>query len=455
MILAWRLLLLSQALLSRQVQSSRRAATVNHRSGSRKRRAWSVAALLSALAMPAAGTGLAPVGAVMPFAMELSRSRLDRISDFFTHEVAAGKIPGAIVSIQRHGRPVYSRTFGVRDIATGAPMTSDTIFRLYSMSKPITAVAAMTLVEEGKLSLSDPLSKYIPAFADVKVGVESTGADGKPRLDLVPLERPIVIQDLLRHSSGLVYDYVVFGLIKQVYVDADILAGDFDNAELAQRIAKLPLAYQPGTIWAYGYSFDILSRVIEVVSGQSLQQFEQQRLFGPLGMTGTGFYVTDPAQQGLVAEPLPSDPVRENPRIRRRWESGGTGMVSTTADLTRFFQMLLNGGALDGRRYLSPKTVDLMLSDNIGPAGVKPWLYYYPGAGFRFGLGFAVRTEPGISPWPGSAGQVDWGGAAGTYFWIDRQEDMLVLLMVQTPTERGRIEAALKNMVYGAFENGR
>jgi CubicO group peptidase (beta-lactamase class C family) len=411
--------------------------------------AWRIAALGSALAMLTAGAA----SAQHPTELKLSPARLERIDDFFSHEVAARKIPGAIVLIQRHGRPVFSRTFGVRDVTTQAPMTSDTIFRLYSMSKPITAVAAMTLVEEGKLALSDPLSKYIPAFADVKVGVERTGEDGKPRLDLVAPERPILIQDLLRHSSGIVYTYVVFGLIKQLYIDADILAGDFDNAELAQRIAKLPLAYQPGTTWAYGYSFDILSRVIEVVSGRSLAQFEQERLFGPLGMTGTGFYVTKADQQGLVAEPLPSDPVRENPRIPKRWESGGTGMVSTSADLGRFFQMLLNGGALDGKRYLSPKTVDLMLADSIGPAaGVKPWLYYYPGAGFGFGLGFAVRTDAGLSPWPGSVGQVDWGGAAGTYFWIDRQEDMLVLLMVQTPTERGRIEAALRNLVYGAFE---
>jgi CubicO group peptidase (beta-lactamase class C family) len=432
----------------------RQAATANRHSGSRKRRAWAVVALLSALAMPVAGSGL-PAAAKPRPALELSRAGLARISDFFTHEVAVGKIPGAIVSIRRHGRPVYFKTFGVRDVATKAPMTSDTIFRLYSMSKPITAVAAMMLVEEGKLSLSDPLSKYIPAFADVKVGVERTGEDGKPQLDLVPPQRPIIIQDLLRHSSGIVYDYLAFGLIKQNLIDANILGGDFDNAELAQRIAKLPLAYQPGTTWAYGYSFDILSRVIEVVSGQTLQQFEQQRLFGPLGMTGTGFYVTDPAQQRLLAEPLPGDPVPTDPRIRKRWESGGAGMVSTSADLNRFFQMLLNGGTLGGKRYLSPKTVDLMLADSVLAAGVRPWLYYYPGAGFGFGLGFAVRTEAGVSPWPGSVGQADWGGGAGTDFWLDRQEDMLVLLMVQTPTQRGRIEAALENMVYGAFEEKR
>jgi CubicO group peptidase (beta-lactamase class C family) len=432
-------------ILAGRWRPSRQAATVRRRS--RRWRLWCVAAV----ALPVAGTALAATR--IPSAAGFSAERLERISDFFRHEIADGRIPGAIVSIQRHGRPVYFKTFGVRDVATKAPMTPDTIFRLYSMSKPITAVAAMMLVEEGKLSLSDPLSKYIPAFADVKVGVEATGADGKPRLDLVAPQRPILIQDLLRHSSGIVYDYVVFGLIKQNHIDANILAGDFDNAELADRIARLPLAYQPGTTWAYGYSFDILARVIEVVSGQSLRQFEQQRLFDPLGMTGTGFYVTKPAQQGLVAEPLPSDPIRENPRIQKRWESGGTGMVSTAADLTRFFQMLLNGGKLDGQRYLSPKTVDLMLADSIGPeAGVRPWLYYYPGAGFGFGLGFAVRTDAGVSPWAGSAGQADWGGAAGTYFWIDRQEDMLVLLMIQSPTQRGRIESALKNMVYGAFE---
>lgn len=414
--------------------------------------AWSVAARVSVLGMLAASTGFATAVAETRPVMELSRPGLDRITDFFNNEIAAGKIPGAVVLIQRHGRPVFFKSLGVRDVATGAPMTADTIFRLYSMSKPITAVAAMMLVEEGKLALTDPLSKYIPAFADAKVGVEHTGEDGKPRLDLVPLERPITIQDLLRHSSGIVYDYVVFGLIKQNQIDANILAGDFDNAELAQRIAKLPLAYQPGTTWAYGYSYDVLARVIEVVSGQSLQTFEQQRLFDPLGMTGTEFYVTRRGQQRLVAEPLPSDPVPTNPRIRERWQSGGAGMVSTTADLARFFQMLLNGGTLDGKRYLSPKTIDLMLADSIGPkAGVKPWLYYYPGAGFGFGLGFAVRTEAGVSPWPGPVGLVDWGGAAGTYFWLDREEDMLVLLMVQTPTQRGRIEAALKNMVYGAF----
>ena len=385
--------------------------------------------------------------------LKLSPAGLSRIDAYFNHEVATGQIPGAVVLIQRHGRPVYSRLFGARDVATKAPMSKDAIFRLYSVSKPITAVAVMTLVEEGKLSLTDPLSKYIPAFADVKVGVERDGADGKPGLDLVAPTRPITIQDLLRHSSGLAYDYIVYGLLKQRYLDAHILAGDFDNAELAERLAKLPLAYQPGTTWAYGFSYDVLGRVIEVITGQTLEQFEQARLLGPLRMTNTGFYLTDPKRQALLAQPLPSEQDYYDPRVLKRWQSGGAGMVSSAADLARFFQMLLNGGTLDGRRYLSRKTIELMFADNIGPAaGVTPWAFYYPGAGFGYGLGFGVRTEAGVSPWAGSVGLVDWGGGAGVYFWIDRQEDMLVLLMIQSPSQRGRIQSAFRGLVYGAFE---
>jgi CubicO group peptidase (beta-lactamase class C family) len=231
-----------------------------------------------------------------------------------------------------------------------------------------------------------------------------------------------------------------------------VLEGDFDNAELAERLAKLPLAYQPGTTWAYGFSYDMLGRVIEVITGQTLEQFEQQRLFGPLGMTNTGFYLDDAARQARLAQPLPGEPNYYDPRVRKRWQSGGAGMVSSTADLARFFQMLLNGGELDGRRYLSRKTIEMMLANNIGPAaGVKPWAFYYPGAGFGYGYGFGVRTEAGVSPWPGSVGLADWSGGGGTYFWIDRQEDMLVLLMIATPTQRGRIQSSFRSLVYGAF----
>ena len=384
---------------------------------------------------------------------------LARIDAYIKNEIAGNKIPGAIMMIQRNGKTAYFNSFGVRDPGTKEPMTPDTIFRIYSMSKPITTVAAMMLVEEGKLQLEDPLSKYIPAFADVKVGVEKKGEDGAMGLDMVPVKRPITIQDLMRHTSGLTYGFFGEGLVKKAYVDAQLTAGDVDNAEFTERVAKLPLAYQPGTTWDYSQSTDILGRVIEVVSGKSLYQFEKERLLDPLGMKDTAFYVTDPAKRSLVAEPFPNDrtignnSVMNDPRVAQKWESGGGGMVSTIGDYARFAQMVLNGGTLDGRRYLSPKTIAYMGSNHIGTgSGVVPGPYYLPGPGFGFGLGFAVRTEAGVSFAEGSVGEMNWSGAGGTTFWVDPQEDMFVVFMAQTVSQRGRIRVALKNVVYGAFD---
>jgi CubicO group peptidase (beta-lactamase class C family) len=388
-----------------------------------------------------------------------SAAGLARIDAYIKNEIADNKIPGAIMMIQRNGKTAYYRSFGVRDPGTKEPMTPNTIFRIYSMSKPITTVAAMMLVEEGKLQLDEPLSKYIPAFADVKVGVEKKGEDGKMGLDLVAPKRPITIQDLMRHTSGLTYGFFGEGVVKKAYVDANLLDGDVDNAEFADRLAKLPLAYQPGTTWDYSQSVDILGRVIEVVSGKSLYQFEKERLLDPLGMKDTAFYVTDPAKKSLVAEPFPNDrkigagAEMNDPRVPRKYESGGGGMVSTIGDYARFTQMVLNGGTLDGKRYLSPKTVAYMGSNHIGPAaGVVPGPYYLPGAGFGFGLGFAVRTEAGVSPIEGSVGEMNWSGAGGTTFWVDPKENMFVVFMAQTVSQRGRIRVALKNLVYGAFD---
>src|SRR4051812_29088706 len=361
--------------------------------------------------------------------------------------------------IQRNEKTAYFSTLGVRDPATNEKMTANTIFRIYSMSKPITTAAAMMLVEEGKLQLEDPLSKYIPAFANVKVGVEKKGEDGVLGLDLVAPKKPITIQDLMRHTSGLTYGFFGEGAVKKAYVESQLTAEDPDNAEFAERIAKLPLAYQPGTTWDYSQSTDILGRVIEVVTGKSLYQFEKERLLDPLGMKDTTFYVTDPAKMSLVAEPFPNDrtignnSVMGDPRVARKWESGGGGMVSTINDYCRFAQMILNGGALDGRRYLSPKTIAYMGSNHIGLAsGVTPGPLYLPGPGFGFGLGFAVRTEAGVSPIEGSIGEMNWSGAGGTTFWIDPKEDMFVIFMAQTVSQRARIRIALKNVVYGAFE---
>jgi CubicO group peptidase (beta-lactamase class C family) len=382
---------------------------------------------------------------------------LARIDAYLKNEIAENKIPGAIMMIQRNGETAYFGSFGVRDPSTKEPMTPNTIFRIYSMSKPITTVVAMMLVEEGKLQLDDPLSKYIPAFAKVKVGVENKGKDATATLDTVPASRPITIQDLMRHTSGITYGFFGEGLVKKAYVDAHIFAGDIDNAEFAERIAKLPLAYQPGTTWDYSHSVDILGRVIEVISGKSLYQFEKERLLDPLGMRDRAFYVTDPAKKSLVAEPFSNDRTIEmnDPRVARKWEPGGQGMVSTIGDYARFAQMLLSGGTLDSRRYLSPKTIAYMGSNHIGPgSGVVPGPYYLPGPGFGFGLGFAVRTEAGVSPAEGSVGEMNWSGAGGTTFWVDPKENMFVVFMTQTlsPRERARLRVALKNIVYGAFD---
>jgi CubicO group peptidase (beta-lactamase class C family) len=386
-----------------------------------------------------------------------SRAKLERVGDYIRNEIATGKIPGAIMLIQQHGRPVYFENFGVRDVATQLPMTADTIFRLYSMSKPVTSVAAMMLVEDGKLALDDPVSKYIPDFADVKVGVEMPNENGK--LALEPASRPITIEDLLRHTSGLTYGFYGDGAVRKLYDNSGLFDGDFDNAAFAERIAKLPLAEQPGTRWDYGHSTDVLGRLIEVISGQTLFQFEKQRLLGPLGMTDTAFYVADAAQRPRIAEPMPDDrfayPVAgiKDPILPRRWESGGAGMVGTIGDYARFAQMLLNGGTLDGRRYLKSETIALMTSDHIGPeTKIARNYFYFPGDSSGFGLGFAVRTAvPANTSWP--LGEYRWDGIGGTFFFIDPKDDMFVIFMVQTPSQRGRIQLALKKLIYEALGN--
>src|SRR3954453_6564851 len=326
----------------------------------------------------AAGTFDIPPGA------HFNPQKLARIGDFFRNEIATGQIPGAIVLIQQHGKPVYYEKFGVRDVATKQPMTDDTIFTVFSMSKAVTSVAAMMLIDEGKLKLTDPLEKYIPAFATAKVGVEMKAENGEKKLELEPLKRPITILDLMRHTSGITYGFYGDSLVRKAYADALIYGGDFDNAEFAERIAKLPLAEQPGTLWDYGHSTDVLGRVVEIVSGKSLLQLEKERLLDPLGMKDTGFYVTEPASVARLAAPLPADSdyrVGNDFSARRmmRWESGGGGMVSTIKDFARFSQMLLNGGSLDGRQYLSPQAFAEMAKDHVGSgSGVERDFFYFP-----------------------------------------------------------------------------
>jgi CubicO group peptidase (beta-lactamase class C family) len=418
-----------------------------------------ISSALLAIAMIA--SAFAEGGFDIPAGAHFNQEKLQRIGEFLRGEIAGGKIPGAILLIQQHGKPVYHEFFGVRDVATKLPMTDDTIFRLYSMSKPITSVAAMMLVDEGKLRLDDPVAKYIPSFGGVKVGVERKDDSGEKVLELVPVSRPITILDLLTHTSGIVYGFYGDGMVRRLYDKAKIYDGDFDNAEFAERIARLPLAVQPGTTWDYGHSTDIIGRVIEIVSGKSLFHFEQDNLLGPLGMTNTSFFVADPAKFNMIAQPMPDDSdfktgFEHNPAVARRWESGGGGMLSTLADYARFSQMLLNGGSLDGKQYLSPKAFELMASDHVGPGtGISHAVFYFPGEGFGYGFGIAVRTGPGKTtpPPPGSLGELKWDGASGCYFVIDRRQDMFFVLMEQTPSERGRIQATVKKLIYEAMEN--
>src|SRR5439155_15627138 len=303
-------------------------------------------------------------------------------------------IPGAIVLIQHHGQPVYFKCFGKRDVEKGTPMTADAVFPIHSVTKTITGVGAMMLVDRGKISLDDPVSKYIPSFAGMKVGVERKDDTGRPVLDLAPLRRPINIEDLLLHTSGITYGFYGEGLVKAAY--DGIYLGDFDNAEFVERLAKLPLAEQPRTLWDYGHSIDVLGRVIEVVSGQSLYQFEKTHLLDPLGMVTTKFFLTDPAERARYAQPLAKDRhVERNSLDVTRWESGGGGMVSTISDFARYGQMLLNSGTLDGKTYLSPAIFAAMTTDHIGPgSGVARNYFYFPGDGFGFGYGFGIRTDP-------------------------------------------------------------
>ena len=395
------------------------------------------------------------LSSVKPEQVGLSSEQLGRLVTTLRVDAEKGQIPGAVLLIARQGKIALFESVGILDPATKAPMTKDAIFRIYSMSKPITSVAIMMLVEEGKLALGDPVAKYLPQLAEVKVGVEKPGADGKPTLELVAPRRPMTVQDLLRHTSGLTYGVFGASLVRTQYRDSKLLTDLRSNADFVDRLATLPLAYHPGTTWEYSHSTDVVGRIVEVVSRKSLYEFEKERILDPLGMKDTAFDVTDKARQGRIAEAFPNDrTIGTNteffdPRAPQRWQSGGGGMVGTVMDYARFCQMLLNGGTLDGRRLLSPKTVAYMTADHLD-ASIAPGPAYGPGPGFGFGLGFAVRRDAGVSPLQGSVGEFNWGGAGGTYFWIDPKEDMFVVFAMQSPKQRVYYRPLLKNMVYGA-----
>jgi CubicO group peptidase (beta-lactamase class C family) len=385
-----------------------------------------------------------------PETLGLSPVRLQLMSDAFKREIDKGTLPGATVMVARRGQIGWFEALGKQSPAAAAPMTKDSLFRIFSMTKPIVSVGIMMLMEEGHFILNDPVAKFIPEFANQKVGVENNG-----KLDLVPLKRPMTIQDLLRHTSGITYDHTGNGLVQQLYQQSRLRSRKISNAEHAALVASLPLVCQPGAEWNYSRSTDILGRILEVVSGKTLSAFLTERILAPLQMAETAFH-TGEENAGRLAEPFPTDPwsgekvqlfnMLEKPVM----ESGGGGLVSTTMDYARFCQMLLNGGSLDGVRIIGRKALALMASNHLD-ADVKVDSPLMP-AGHGFGLGFAVRTKTGMAPFPGSAGQFFWSGMAGTFFWIDLAEEMFAVFMMQGPGQREYLRSVLRGLVYAAVE---
>ena len=370
----------------------------------------------------------------------LSAEALGRLSSVLAERVASGHIPGAVALVARHGKIAYHEAFGA--IAPGgAPMTTDAIFRIYSMTKPIVSVAVMMLWEEGRLLLSDPIAKYIPAFATMHVG-----------MDKVPASRAITVQDLLRHTSGLTYEFRGSGPVHKAYADARVARLKQTNADQAETLASLPLLHQPGAHWEYSRSTDVLGRLVEAISGQTLGAFLSARILTPLGMTDTAFSVPE-HDHARIAEPFANDPeggaavALLDVKRTAMFESGGGGLVGTSMDYARFCAMLANNGRLGEVRLLGRKTIELMTSDHLGHVPSNPDLLP-PGHGF--GLGFAVRTSAGMAPFPGSVGNYYWSGAAGTSFWVDPAERLYAVLMIQAPVQREYYRLLFRDLVYAA-----
>jgi len=389
----------------------------------------------------------------------LSSQRLQRIRDALQADIDKGLVAGAVALIARRGKIAFLEALGYRDREAGATIATDTIFRTASMTKPFTSVAAMMLAEEGKLLLADPVSRYIPEFANLKVAVDS---DGEAKtLTTEALRREMTVQDLLRHTSGLTYAHLAGPQIKRAYEAANVVDEKQTNADMVAKLGNLPLAYQPGSTWQYGVSTDVLGRVVEVASGMGLDRFISERISKPLGLDNAGFGPIDAARsaQPQIDQASGKRPPMRDTAVCPNWISGGSGMLSTAGDYVRFCQMLLNGGELGGMRLLSPATVALMTSDHLTPETRRspstPILFGalapMPHLGLGFGLGFAVRTHAGRNPLPGSVGDFSWSGVSGTYFWIDPQQQLIAILMMQAPIQRMHYRYLMRTMTYQAI----
>ena len=431
----------------------------------RFRRIICMSAIATCIAFSSFAQGLPKAN--KPEDVGFSSERLKRVTDAFQSEVDNGAIPGAVVLIARNGKIAYLEAFGFQNRENKEPMKTDAIFRIASMSKPITSVAVMMLVEEGKIQLLDPVSHYLPEFKGVQVGVEKLNTTtGNSELVGEPPRQEMTIQDLLRHTSGLTYGIFGKSLVKQAYNEANLFDRNQTLAEFVSKIAKLPLAYHPGTTWEYGHSTDVLGRIVEVVSGVTLDQFVADRIAKPLGLSDTGFYVPAKRLDRLAETQIDPTTGRKWPTFdvtnRPNWLAGGSGMVSTAGDYVRFAQMLLNGGELDQVRLLSPRTVSFMTSDHLWPGvafspvtlnlfeplGIAPT----PKVGQGFGLGFVIRTQEGRNPMPGSPGEYFWAGIWGTAFWVDPKEKLITVLMMQAaPLQARYYRSLIRNLTSQAL----
>jgi CubicO group peptidase (beta-lactamase class C family) len=398
-----------------------------------------------------------PLPRAKPEDVGLSSERLARIGAVLKADVDAGRIPGAVIAIARRGKLVAFDAYGWSDKAAGVAMTTDTIFNIASMTKPMTTVGALMLYEQGKILIDDPLSKYFPKFANMRVAARD---NGEPTAETVPANRQITIQDLMRHTSGLIYGGRGTTLVHKMYPGGSVDAvRDYDGPAFLDKLASLPLLYQPATVWDYGFGLDVMGLTIEKISGQSLGQYLQANLFTPLGMKDTGFSVSaDKAVR--YAKPLPADPDTGKPQARSpeltqpiKFECGGGCAASTASDYLRFAMMLMNRGRAGEARLLGPKTVDYMLSDQLGPSiknlvgNADPTR-----ADYGFGLGLAVRTTPGVVRMMGSVGQFTWPGASGTDWWADPKEELAVVYLSAAPGPlRWHYRQKINALVYQAI----
>ncbi|HEY4891557.1 MAG TPA: serine hydrolase domain-containing protein [Reyranella sp.] len=409
--------------------------------------------IILAVAISVAATTAHAENGILPMASKpeevgLSSTQLKRLEEVTQKHIDEGLVPGAVMLVARRGKIAWMSVLGKRDVAAADAMKYDSIFRIYSMTKPIVSVAVMQLVEEGKLQVSDPVSKYLPEIGKMKVGVEKT-VDGKPVLQLSDPDRPMTVQDLLRHTSGLVYGSRGTTLVNQAYIDAKIGDRADTNAQFVSKLSALPLKFQPGARWEYGVSVDVQGRLVEVIDGKTLGEALSARVFKPLGMVDSGFQVpADKVARAAQPGPRPNgEPMTPRFAVNdgAKYESGGGGMVSTMEDYLRFTTMLANKGELSGKRLLGKQTVSFMTADHVGDRPGRP-----PGLGF--GLGFEVRTTTGEAALPGSVGEYGWAGNAGTLFWIDPKEQLIAIYMVQvSDPDRVALRNQFRTMVQSAI----